>query len=97
MQRTDMEVIEHQAQVSKLTRMQNYKLQKARELSNKAEKMGRQGIAAASFHALRAKDLFQEADNIAKRIAAVEHDFNNPDFWTRLRRFFDVFKQIHVL
>lgn len=90
MRRSDMEVIDFQAKINKLTRKKDYNLHKAREITNKAEKLARQGAAAASFYSLKAKDFFTEADTVAKTIAEMQHAFNNPDFWTRVRRFFNI-------
>lgn len=89
MRRTDMEVIEHQAAINKLTRVRDYKLHKAREATNKADYLTRQGIASASFHALKAKDCTSEAAKIQAKIDEIQYAFDHPDFWTRVSRFFN--------
>lgn len=88
MRRTNMEVIQHQAEINKLIRARDYYLHKAKEFSNKATFMAKQGKASAQFQALKAKEYRNKADTVSKEIADKEHAFDNPDIMTRIRRFF---------
>lgn len=88
MRRTNMEVIQHQAEINKLTRERDYYLHKAKEFANKAAFMTKQGKASAQFQTLKAKEYRSKADIVSKKIVDTQHAFDNPDIMTRIRRFF---------
>lgn len=88
MKRTEKEMSEHQACVSKLNRMIRWHVKEAEKIHKKAEKQKEKGYGKAGYlnaigdyHAI-------EAERLKKILKDTEHSFNNPTMLMRFKRFF---------
>jgi len=82
-----MEVIEHQTEVARLRRIHSWNATRANYHNGRAGILEQRKDARAQYARLRAKEFAAVAEKTLEQLERVEHAFNSPGVFTRLKRF----------